>query len=75
MVTQWQKAVAWDNKLVSPEMEGPLSNSGWDETFPKQRIAEDMRSNLGERCPVSGLEKTYLRKNGQRRPEIRERQS
>jgi hypothetical protein len=39
-------------------MEGPLSNNEWDETFPKQRIAEHMRSNLGERCPVSRPQKT-----------------
>jgi hypothetical protein len=58
--------IAWDNKHASPETEGPLSNSGWDETFPKQRIAEDMRSNLDERCPVSGPENTYLSPDGQR---------
>jgi hypothetical protein len=37
-----------------------LSNNGRDETFPKQRIAEYVRSNLGERCPLLSPRAPYL---------------
>jgi hypothetical protein len=37
-----------------------LSNNGRDETFPKQRIVEHVRSNLGERCPLLSQRAPYL---------------
>jgi hypothetical protein len=37
-----------------------LSNNGRDETFPKQRIAEHVRPNLGERCPLLSPCAPYL---------------
>jgi hypothetical protein len=43
-----------------------LRNNGRDETFPKQQIAEHVRSKLGEWCPVSGLQNTYIGRELQR---------
>jgi hypothetical protein len=51
-------------------MEGSLNKNGWDETFPKQGIAEHVSSNLGEWCLVSGPQNTYINR-GQSQPEPR----
>jgi hypothetical protein len=37
-----------------------LSNNGRDETFPKQRIAEHVRPNLDQRCPLLSPRAPYL---------------